>query len=315
MSSRDYGLIEHFVDDDTIEDIILGNGINKEYVLREVIIRNLPNLRKINIITNKYTYINISNCENLTNIKLQKSDSRNENEVYIGENLNSLENIDVNGINNLEISDEIYENLTSLSIQHVNNLTCNFNSFPNLNILSLLYVEVPNDIFIDSNITKYIDVSNCKTNTIEILGGGHIDRIKLYNNDYRILKVLEAITFSKLYLYNIEKEKRYMPYIPLAMASDDSVYTKVYSSDDSDDWGWEESSSYENLRLIQFDTNTEYDYRYKKFIEDNISEIYLLDGNCNPYDHHFNCNREQCRITLDKIKFTIPTTKKKNARR
>jgi len=259
--------------------------------------------------------VEISNCENLTNIKLRKSDY-----LYLGENLNSLESIDVDIANTFEISDEIYENLNSLSIETVKKLICNFNSFPNLNRLYLSYVKVPNNIFIDSKITKYISISDCKTDIIEILGGGHIDRIKLLDNDYRILKVLEPITFSKLYLYNVEKENQYMPYIPLSMDNNDSDSDNDNDNDndsDNDSNYSEETTSYETMKLIQhgvkliqFDTNTLYDYRYKKFIEDNISEIFLTDSGCIPYDRFHNPDRSVCSITLDEIKFTIQSTKK-----
>jgi len=234
-------------DNDEIISIDLNNNPN----LKVLIIDNLPNLEKIDFFINEGLYVSISNCEKLTNIiTLYGLLFHNVygSYFYLGENLKSLERINIYHFNTIKIADEVFDKLKDLTMTHIKSLICNFKNFPKLNTLALAYVEI-SDLIVDSGRISLFSLSHCSFENIEITGKGHINSFEFYNNEYKSLKTENPIKSSYLILYN---DNKVVPYIPLSDEIDDDL--KFFINMD-------------NL----------YDSKYKYFIERNLSKVKIYN--------------------------------------
>jgi len=267
-------------------------SLEYDYNLKEIIIDNLPNLKRITIIINEDLYVSVSNCNRLEIIECfsERGNCLLGSYFYIGENLNSLKSISMGYFKTIKMTDEILNNLSFLRIKNVNELLCDFKNFKNLNAIDFKNVMTPNMI-VDSNIVRNVKLSNCSFHDIEIIGGGYIYKFKFINNTYNLIHTNLPFTFSFLYLYNYDNEdSKVISYIPLDV---DTVNVEDLDT--------------EEIPGIYFSVNSIYDYEYKNFIEDNQSLIdvynkdilYQVDYLGNIIEDH-----DDYILTLDDINFT-----------
>jgi len=256
-------------DNDEITYINLIDNLN----LKVLIVDNLSKLERIIIHVNDGLYVSISNCGKLIDIMSSDSqldDDQSGSYFYLGENLKSLESIDLNHFKIVKISNEIFDTIESVHFDSIENLICDFKNFPKLKNIRMLYVT-SSDIVIDMDIIKFLLLSFCSFDNIKIIRKGHINNFDINNTEYKSLKIENPIKSTHLSLYN--DDNKMIPYIPLSDEIDKIL--KLYINMD-------------NL----------YDSEYKFFIERNLSKINLINDE----------NYEE--LSLDDIKFSIPQKKR-----
>jgi len=268
----------------TNRDITLKDNfeINDVYLtchrhLKNLIIDNLPNLKRVDISLKKGMSVSITNCKRLNGIYIHNTADAEDDELYngsyfyLGNNMKSLHDISISYFDRVEIENDTFDDVRSLHFTHINNLICNFKMFPKLQSIRLDNVNA-NDLEINTNVLSSPDtvyeilmsivISYCSFGNIMLAGNGKLSTFVFDNNVYKSFQVENPLNVEYLKLYNYSYNKQIFPYIPLC-------------------------------DVERFNVNDEnpYDSRYKSFIKSNLSKMRLSSI----------VDRED--ITLDDIEF------------
>jgi len=169
--------------------------------------------------------------------------------------------------------------------------------FPKLKKI-IFYNVNASHIILDSNINiEDVQITKCKIDTLEIIGGGKISSFDFIDNDIGIIIADKPTRYEYMFLENKDNYNKVIPYIPI------SIPIVVYEESNSNSNSGSDSNDYS--LDISFNLDNIYDYRYKEFIKNNESEIKLTD-----YYYKWTYYYDSDEISLDEIKFNIPPRKK-----
>jgi len=209
------------------EDSIESVNVVDRKSLKELILVNLINLVSVFFYGTEDLVVKVINCPNLKYISNIANKNVYSKSLYLGENLDSLENIDISYFRTVIIKPVIFENLYKISFNYIDRLLVNFTKFDNLVDLSLNYCKVPN-IIISSDIIRSLGVNNCKVNYISLQG---------FNNRLIYLSIRCTVfedlfclnNLSGLFILKITREGHKFPYLPLPDNNID-VYVETNTS-------------------------------------------------------------------------------------
>jgi len=154
---------------------------------------------------------NIRNCHNLKSIEIIGNCFSSAGDIYIEDDLDSLEMCCFTRINSVSFTDRIYPNVYYLKFYQIQSVTFNIDNFPNLRKLIIISCRIIDGLTptIDFNMLEKFYMVKCNLSSIETNSKfPALTKLKFISNDLKILNMTRCLDSIKyLYLYNNKFDK------------------------------------------------------------------------------------------------------------